>query len=85
LRWHVLILIGLVLTSVSLAGAATGHADLTFKVDSTADLIDSKLGDGKCQASNGKCTLRAALNEVSAMKSKGQPVLIVLEKEDYNL
>jgi hypothetical protein len=85
LRWHVLILIGLVLTSVSLAGAATGPADLTFKVDSTADLIDSKLGDGKCQASNGKCTLRAALNEVSSMKSKGQPVLIVLAKEDYNL
>ncbi len=85
MRWYVIILIGIALTSVSLAGAATGPADLTFKVDSTADLIDAKLGDGKCQASNGKCTLRAALNEVSSMPSKGQPVLIVLAKEDYNL
>jgi hypothetical protein len=85
LRWYVIILIGIALSSVSLAGAATGPADLTFKVDSTADLIDAKLGDGKCVASNGKCTLRAALNEVSSMKSTGQPVLIVLADEDYNL
>jgi hypothetical protein len=47
LRWYVIILIGIAFTSVSLAGAATGPADLTFKVDSTADLIDAKLGDGK--------------------------------------
>ena len=85
MRWYALILIGIAFTSVSLAGAATGPADLTFKVDSTADLPDVKLADGKCVASNGKCTLRAALNEVSSMKSKGQPVLIVLAKEDYNL
>ena len=74
MRWYALILIGIAFTSVSLAGAATGPADLTFKVDSTADLVDVKLADGKCQASNGKCTLQAALNGVSAMKSKGQPV-----------
>ena len=85
MRWYALILIGIAFTSVSLAGAATGPADLTFKVDSTADLPDVKLADGKCVASNGKCTLRAAFNEVSSMKSKGQPVLIVLAKEDYNL
>ena len=85
MRWYAIILIGIAFTSVSLAGAATGPADLTFKVDSTADLVDVKLADGKCQASNGKCTLRAALNEVSSMPSKGQPVLIVLAKEDYNL
>ena len=85
MRWYALILIGIAFTSVSLAGAATGPAELTFKVDSTADLPDVKLADGKCVASNGKCTLRAAFNEVSSMKSKGQPVLIVLANEDYNL
>ena len=85
MRWYALILIGIAFTSVSLAGAATGPADLTFKVDSTADLPDVKLADGKCVASNGKCTLRAAFNEVSSMKSKGQPVLIVLANENYNL
>jgi Divergent InlB B-repeat domain len=95
LRWYVLILIGIALGSVSLAVAADkppakdtkdkGPAELTFKVDSTADQVDAKLGDGKCQAANGKCTLRAALNETSSMASKGQPVLIALANEDYNL
>ena len=95
MRWYVLILIGIALGSVSLAVAADkppdkdnkdkGPAELTFKVDSTADLVDAKVGDGKCEASNGKCTLRAAFNEVSSMASKGQPVLIVLDDEDYNL
>jgi len=85
LRWFVLILIGVALASVPLGGAANGPAELTFKVDSPADLVDAKLGDGKCQASNGKCTVRAAFNEVSAMPSKGQPVLIALADEDYKL
>jgi hypothetical protein len=85
LRWYVLILIGIALASVPLGGAATGPAELTFKVDSTADQVDAKLGDGKCQAANGKCTLRAAFNEVSSLQSKGQPVLIVLDDEEYKL
>jgi uncharacterized repeat protein (TIGR02543 family) len=62
-----------------------GAEALTFKVTTTDDLVDSKLGDGKCAAANGKCSLRAAFNEVSAMKSKGQPVLIVVPKGDYDL
>jgi Divergent InlB B-repeat domain len=85
LRWYVLILIGIALASVPLGGAANGPQSLTFNVDSTADQIDAKLGDGKCQAANGKCTLRAALNEVSAMQSKGQPVVIALQDEKYDL
>jgi Divergent InlB B-repeat domain len=85
LRWFVFILIGVAFASLPLSGAAKDPESLTFKVDSTADQVDAKLGDGKCQAANGKCTLRAALNEVSSMQSKDQPVLIVLEDEDYNL
>jgi hypothetical protein len=97
LRWYLIILIGIALMSVSLAVAADkppakgdekkdkGPAELTFKVDSTADQPDAKVGDGKCVAANGKCTLRAAFNEVSSMASTGQPVLIVLADEDYNL
>ncbi len=85
MRWYLVILIGIALASVPLGGAATGPQALTFDVNSTADQIDAKLGDGKCQAANGKCTLRAALNEVSSMQSTGQAVLIVLQDEDYKL
>jgi Divergent InlB B-repeat domain len=85
LRWYVLILIGIALASVPLGGAATEPQSLTFEVNSTADQVDAKIGDGKCQASNGKCTLRAALNEVSSMQSTGQPALIVLQDEEYKL
>jgi uncharacterized repeat protein (TIGR02543 family) len=88
LRLSVLVLIGVALATVSvvaIAGAASGPEALTFKVNSEDDQVDSKLGDGKCAASNGKCTLRAAFNEISAMKSKGQPVLVVVPEGDYNL
>jgi CSLREA domain-containing protein len=36
-------------------------------VDSTADLTDLHPGDGKCKASNGLCTLRAAVQEANAL------------------
>jgi CSLREA domain-containing protein len=85
LRWYLVILIGIALASVPLGGAANGPQSLTFTVDSTADIADAKPGDGICKASNGKCTLRAAFNEVSTMKSKGQPVVIALKDEKYNL
>src|SRR5436309_15584876 len=36
-------------------------------VDSTPDLPDLHPGDGKCKASNGLCTLRAAVQEANAL------------------
>ena len=39
----------------------------TFTVNSTEDLVDKNLGDGYCKASNGKCTLRAAIMQASAL------------------
>ncbi len=38
----------------------------SFQVNSTADLADMALGDGICMASNGHCTLRAAIQESNA-------------------
>jgi len=41
------------------------HA-ITFQVDSIADLPDLTVGDGMCLASNGHCTLRAAIQQANA-------------------
>ena len=41
-------------------------APTTFNVNTTADLLDANVGNGKCAASNGKCSLRAAIQEASA-------------------
>lgn len=46
-------------------GASPGLA-ATFVVDSTADAIDSNLGDGVCGVEGGGCTLRAAVMEANA-------------------
>ena len=46
------------------ATAPAAHAGKQgFNVNSTADLADADVGDGDCEASNGKCTLRAAVQE----------------------
>ncbi len=37
----------------------------TFTVDSTADQVDAKPGDGKCATGVGTCTLRAAIQEAN--------------------
>src|SRR5262245_15221377 len=37
----------------------------TFTVDSTADQVDAKPGDGKCATAVGTCTLRAAIQEAN--------------------
>ena len=48
------------------ATAPEAHAGKQgFNVNSTADLTDADVGDGDCEASNGKCTLRAAVQEAS--------------------
>lgn len=52
---------------VACLGPATARADSVFAVTSTADLSDTTPGDGSCQASNGQCTLRAAVEEADAL------------------
>jgi CSLREA domain-containing protein len=44
--------------------AQVAHA-ATFTVDSTADKVDAKPGDGKCATDVGTCTLRAAIQEAN--------------------
>src|SRR5918992_1516883 len=38
----------------------------TFTVDSTADRVDTSIGNGACRTSVGTCTLRAAIQEANA-------------------
>ena len=45
---------------------ASSAADVTFHVNSTKDTPDKTDVDGKCLATNGKCTLRAAIQEADA-------------------
>src|SRR5262247_3374643 len=48
-----------------IAVLSQGAAAATFTVDSTADKVDAKPGDGKCATSVGTCTLRAAIQELN--------------------
>ncbi len=41
--------------------------ELIFTVTNTLDLADVNPGDGNCEASNGQCTLRAAVDEVNVL------------------
>lgn len=41
----------------------------TFTVNDTGDTTDANLGNGVCADSNGKCTLRAAIQEANALTS----------------
>src|SRR5829696_4592087 len=43
-----------------------GHA-ATFTVNDTGDTPDASAGDGTCADANGKCTLRAAVEEANAL------------------
>src|SRR5215468_1678149 len=47
-----------------LAVSCQAHA-ATFTVDSPADKVDAKPGDGKCATDVGTCTLRAAIQEAN--------------------
>lgn len=44
----------------------------TFTVSSDQDLPDTSAGDGQCAASNGQCTLRAAIQEANALSGADQ-------------
>lgn len=61
LSWRT-VLIGLVAAFPLSAGARAA----TFTVNATADAHDAKLGDHRCAAVSGKCTLRAAIEEANA-------------------
>ena len=56
--------IGTALLFCALAQSAL--ADATFVVNDQTDAVDNNIGDGVCLATNGKCTLRAAIQEANA-------------------
>jgi len=52
---------------VSVRPSPTGHGPYTFAVTTTDDAHDAKPGDGRCATATGQCSLRAALEEASAL------------------
>ena len=80
------VVLGIVVAAVAAAGdAAVGDPSVTFAVTSTTDAVDAKPGDGICRTRAGVCTLRAALNETSALASDGTPVTITLRRGTFVL
>ena len=80
------VVLAIVVAAIAAAGdAAVGDASLTFAVTSTTDAVDAKPGDGICRSRAGVCTLRAALNETSALASDGTPVTITLRRGTFAL
>ncbi|MGQ9555832.1 MAG: right-handed parallel beta-helix repeat-containing protein, partial [Anaerolineae bacterium] len=64
-----LIVLSLVLLAPAAPGLAAGPITAqanTYIVEDNADLPDSVPGNGVCRAANGKCTLRAAIDEANA-------------------
>jgi hypothetical protein len=68
----------------SAATARERAAPLTFRITSTADSHDAKPGDGRCADSQGRCTLRAAVEEAVA-QPPGTPVTINVPAGRYVL
>jgi CSLREA domain-containing protein len=50
-----------------LVASAPSAEAATFRVDSTADVVDATPGDGVCASAGGSCTLRAAVQEANAL------------------
>src|SRR5213593_912750 len=79
LGWHLLAVAVFVLA----AGQASLARGNTFTVNSTADVVDKTLGDGKCEtgrdapgvAGTPECTLRAAVQESNALAGKHEITL----------
>ena len=59
--------IGLVVITVAISGKLIAAS---FCVNSVVDLVDALPGDGQCDDGNGKCTLRAAIQEANARDGK---------------
>ncbi|HTP07710.1 MAG TPA: hypothetical protein VMP08_05640, partial [Anaerolineae bacterium] len=51
--------------AIGIALVSSAPTDTSFTVNDQSDAIDSNIGDGICQAANGKCTLRAAIQEAN--------------------
>ena len=60
-------------------------SDTVFLVDSTFDLPDMSVGDGICSSTNGRCTLRAAVQEASALDSDARVLLSPLANDCYSV
>ncbi|MBI5105796.1 MAG: right-handed parallel beta-helix repeat-containing protein [Solirubrobacterales bacterium] len=58
---------------------ASASAAETITVDSTADLVDVAPADGACQAANGKCTLRAALQTANMDPGDDRDTIVLPE------
>jgi CSLREA domain-containing protein len=73
-------LVGAFLFYLPSAHAAT----ITFNVDSNADEVDAS-PNGTCAAADGKCTLRAAIQEADAQFMSGNAFVINLQALTYKL
>src|SRR5918997_3681293 len=62
----VMILAAVLLVSVAVFVVNRALAS-PFTVDSTADRVDTNIGNGECRTSVGTCTLRAAIQEANAL------------------
>ncbi len=54
-----------VLLATALLAAVPAHADVTFNVNTVADLIDDNTNDGVCHTSANTCSLRAAIMQAN--------------------
>jgi len=81
---HWLAVAAVLVCALGLSAAPAGAGvDIPIHVTSTADLPDTNTGDSTCMASNGKCTLRAAVQTANADPGNGYE--IILEAGTYTL
>jgi CSLREA domain-containing protein len=59
--------VGLAIATFLAVKAVVFASPAQFAVDSTADAVDSRAGDGVCRTVAGTCTLRAAIQESNAL------------------
>ncbi|MEO8672377.1 MAG: hypothetical protein ABI411_13760, partial [Tahibacter sp.] len=57
--------------------AVNAHADLSYNVNTTDDLVDDNTDDGVCHAGNGSCSLRAAIMQANHLVGAGITTITV--------
>ena len=62
----------LLLLSLSALAPSLAEAQITFRVNTVADLIDTNISDNVCNTSANNCSLRAALMQTNARVAAGQ-------------
>lgn len=74
----------ILLLTAHASASAPRRIDATFTVNSTADVVDRRPGDGKCETAkkNKVCTLRAAIMETNALAGNDT---IILPANTYHL